>query len=317
MSFDFNSAGQRYKMIAASRQAGFGMLSPEPLARLEQIRAQHAVEYSSADADRRRRLLDIAGCLHRLEGFLFQLSKVAAHAAVLQRWPFPAGVAVPGPIAGAMAALAADEACFDFEGLLFQARAALDRVTSFVARSHSQKCNRFTKLRQILINASRTDPRAQTMLNLLDTAHKFDGVLVDADDGATALRSVVAHYSSVPEGRHIAFTIHFITDDRQLIFDCEALGRPLLSTAETLGVHVPFLILNSVAVYTGMSPLAMGAFTPMWSNPTVSFSEYRDDGPAGLRFTVANMLPNGVSVTTHSLKPEVLARAIPIVTPRP
>lgn len=131
MSFDFNRAGQRYEMIAASRQAGFGMLSPEPIAVLERIRAQHAAEYSGTDGEGRRRLLDAAGCLHRLEGFLFQLSKVAAHAALLQRWPFPGGIAIPEPIDGTMAVVAADEACFDFEGLLLQARAALDRVTSW------------------------------------------------------------------------------------------------------------------------------------------------------------------------------------------
>lgn len=310
MSFDFNRAGQRYEMIAASRQAGFGMLSPEPLALLERLRAQHAVEYS--DAERQRWLLDATGCLHRLEGFLFQLSRVAAHAALLRRWSPPAGIAAPTPMSGTMAAVAADEACFDFEGLLFQARAALDRVTSFIARNHNQKCSRFTKLRPVLVNASRADARARTMLDLLDAADKFDGVLVDSDDGATALRSLVAHYSSVPEGRQIAFTIHYISGDRQLIFDCEALGRPLLSTAETLGLHVPFLILGSVAVYAGISPLTLDAFTPLWSNPTVSFSQYRSDEPDALRFTVANMLPNGFSVTTHPLRAEVLEKAIPV-----
>lgn len=76
MSFDFNRAGQQYQMVAASRQAGFGMLSSEPLALLERLQAQQCAEYSDAEARRQRWLLDAAGCLHRLEGFLFQLSRV-------------------------------------------------------------------------------------------------------------------------------------------------------------------------------------------------------------------------------------------------
>jgi len=308
MPFDFNEAGQTYRFIAAGRPAGFGMLSAEPSALFEALRTLQAREYRGAATDRQRWVLNAAGCLHRLDGFLLQLSRISAHATSLRTWSGHS-VGVPTPEPGTMLVLSADEACYDFEGLLFQARAALDRLTWFIAGQHGQQCNRFTKLPAVLANFAHSDSRAEATLRLLDRANTFDGVLVDAE-GSKALRAVVAHYSSVPEGRQIAFTIHFIDDGRRLIFDCEALGRPLLATAETLGVHIPFLVLNSVATYSGVEGVPLDRFTPMWSNPSVSFSHYRDNGGAALKFTVANMLPDGFSVTTQPLKREVIDRAI-------
>lgn len=283
------------------------MLSPEPSALLEALRTLQAREYRAADANEQRRVLDAAGCLHRLEGFLFQLSRISGHANSLRAWPNDSA-RLPRPDPGMMLALSADEACYDFEGLLFQARAALDRLTWFVAGRHGQRCNRFTKLPAVLANFVQSDPRAEAALHVLGHIDAFDGVLVDGED-SKALRSVVAHYSSVAEGRQIAFTIHLIDDGRRLIFDCEALGRPLLATAERLGVQVPFLVLNLVAIYSGVEGVARDRFTSTWTNPSVSFSLYRDND-AGLKFTVANMLPDGFSVTTQTLKPEVLDRAI-------
>ena len=110
MPFDFNQVGQTYQTIAAGRPAGFAMLSPAPSALFEGLRALQAREYAGAAADRQRWLLNAAGCLHRLEGFLFQLSRISAHATSLQSWSAQP-VGMPLPDTGAMAALSADEAC--------------------------------------------------------------------------------------------------------------------------------------------------------------------------------------------------------------
>lgn len=306
MSYDFNELGKRYQALAAARPGGFGMLSPEPAALLEALRALQAREFRGADASQQANVLDAAGCLDRLEGFLFQLSRISGHARSLRSWP-QSPAPVPAPEPGMMLVLSADEACYDFEGLLFQARAALDRLTWYVAARYGQRCNRFSRLAGVLANFIKSDPRAETTSRILAQV-EFDGVLVDAE-GSKALRSIVAHYSSVAEGRQIAFTIHLIDKDRRLIFDCEALGRPLLATAERLGVEVPFIVLNVVAVYSGLAAVALERFTSTWSNPSVSFTDYRDDASA-LKFTVANMLPDGFSVSTYPLRREVLDSAI-------
>ena len=105
------------------------------------------------------------------------------------------------------------------------------------------------------------------------------------------------------------FTVHLIDERRRLIFDCEALGRPLLATAERLGIDVPFLVLNLVAIYSGAEVVPLERFTSMWSNPSVAYSRYRDK-ESELKLTVVNMLPDGFSVSTHSLKREVLDCAV-------
>src|SRR5438128_9402827 len=99
MPFDFNEAGQRYQMLAVGRPGGFGMLARDPLALLERLRAHQAREYAGATTDRQRSLLGAAGCLHRLEGFLFQLSRVAAHATSLRTWTAQSA-GVPLPVSG-------------------------------------------------------------------------------------------------------------------------------------------------------------------------------------------------------------------------
>jgi hypothetical protein len=248
MSFDLNEQGREYQYIAVGhRRQDFGMLSAAPFALLESL---HGVNVPETQKIKPR------GCLHRLTGFLFQLSRVADHAGQLSRWSPQQALGQPVPVAGSMVVMSADEACFDFEALLFHARAALDRLTWFVAGQHAQRCDRFTKLPGLLGNFAKSSARARAVLEVLRLAKKLDGIVVDVD-GSKALRSKVAHHSSILEGREITFTTHFLSEEKRLIFDCEALGYPLLATSELLSTHIPFVVLNAVAIYSGMQSLRL------------------------------------------------------------
>jgi hypothetical protein len=164
-------------------------------------------------------------------------------------------------------------------------------------------------LRKILGNFNRGDERAQRMAAVLDNADRFGGLLTDKD-GSKALRSLVAHRSSVPEGREIAFTVHFLADGRRLIFDCEALGQPLFATAQQLTMDVPFVLLNGVAIYMGVETVAHGEFEPTWRNPTAVFSRYTDPSGSGPVLSVGSVFPSGFTVKSHALLPSVLERAV-------
>ena len=70
------------------------MLANAPRTLFERLLAANATDYESASRDRQPSLLDAAGCLHRLCGFLFHLSRVSHHAVETggseaeQGWPY-------------------------------------------------------------------------------------------------------------------------------------------------------------------------------------------------------------------------------------
>jgi len=157
MSYDFNKQGTRYSCLAArSAREDYGTLSDRPFELLERLRGMLGAEYSKVDESRQRLLLDAAGCLDRLKAFCLQVRRVADHAQALTRSRLPDQPDGSTPEPGHMILLAADEACFDFESLLFHARAALDRVTLFISRRHGQSSDRFSKLQRTLRNFSPT-----------------------------------------------------------------------------------------------------------------------------------------------------------------
>jgi hypothetical protein len=258
-----------------------------------------------------RHSLDAAGCLDRLKAFCLQVRRVASHARSLTRKRLPGQT--DGSMAGpdSMMLLAADEACFDFESLLFHARAALDRVTLFVSHRRGQQSDRFSKLRRTLGNFASRDPCAQQMIAILGEAPQIRGLLTD-EDGSRALRSLVAHRCSLPEGRQIAFTVHSLGGNRRLIFDCEALDRPLLASAQQLNRDVPFVLLNGVSIYMGLPALPREEFLPTWQNPTCVFSDCVDRSGQGPRFSVGSVNPDGFSIETRTLRPSVRDHAISV-----
>jgi hypothetical protein len=277
--------------------------------------------HEQADEQACRHLEHLRGCLHRLAMFLLQVSRVAGHAEALQQQRPPPHLPAPPPGMPTLA-VAAHEACADFESLLFHGRAALDRLSGFVASQHKQQGVSFRKLPKLLRQAGKDQRAAHALQILGDTSH-IEDVLVREPSGLPgsparwSLRDLVAHKSGVVEGMATWFTIHYTQDQgrvMRLIFDCEALGYPLLGTAQRLAIEVPFIVLNVSAVYLGRAAnLELGDLTPPWPNPAVAFSEYHDATGTGPLLTVVRRgLPNGFELTSDHLRPDVLAHAKPV-----
>lgn len=276
------------------------MLSPKPEQLLAKLRSIQAQKFRSADEKGQRWILDAAGCLDRLDSFLLQVSRIANHAALLSRANLQEQLSDDQPKPEQMVMIAANEACFDFESLLFHARAALDRLTWFIAARHGQRCDRFSKLQNILKNFCVSDDRARQMMAILKEANRFGKILTD-EDSDKALRSLVAHRTSIPEGRETAFTVHFLEDGKRLIFDCEALKQPLLFTAAELTIDVPFVAINAVAIYMGISILPLTEFRMTWINPTAVFTDHISEDTSEPRFSVVRTNPDGIQLRTRHL----------------
>jgi hypothetical protein len=65
----------------------------------------------------------------------------------------------------------------DFESLLLQGRAALDRLTNFISRHHGDYTDRFSRLREILQNSKRGE-KTDAILEFSINSKWFEGTLM-------------------------------------------------------------------------------------------------------------------------------------------
>lgn len=311
MNSSVGQSGEQIGYLVMRTRKDYGVLAGRPADQLEDFHSSISERWPTASESERVRLQRMQGCLGRLESFLLHVSRVADHGSRLLEGQLPGtgGPSVP-PVPGLSVALAAPEACADFESLLFHGRAALDRLTAFVSAEHGERCNRFSRLPRVLKNFSGTDRRARVLLQLLQRAKGLEGILTDID-GRKSLRSLVAHQTSVVEGMRNGFTIHWLSARRVLIFDCEALGYPVLATSRLLAREVPFVVLNAVAIYLADDrTLSMSAFEPPWQNPTAVFTDYIDPKGNGPVLSVCRMNPDGFTMNRQHVRPAVLKQAV-------
>ena len=310
MAGSLNQQDVKYHYIAAGSAGDYSALPSKAAVHLAQIKEKTTGEsWRNADGELRASLAEAQGCIDRLSSFLLQVSRMANHAARLATDPL---VESPIPVEilpDTTLAVRAHEVCADFESLLFHARASLDRLTWFVSRQHGQKCNRFSRLPNVVSGAQHKDPRAVWTLAVVDmTSLSLPGILLQ-NAGSKSLRDRVAHYSSLLEGVERYFTLHCLEDGRLLLFDCEAFGYPVLATSRRLSQIIPFAVQNVVAIYLGLDALPLDEFAPSWPNPSVAYAEYVTEDPGGQVFGVVRMEPDGFRVEDKKLRPEVLTRA--------
>jgi hypothetical protein len=296
------------------------ILPHHPLRALDQLNSAISKAWTPVGELGQPRLRKAKACLDRLEAFCLQVTRLAEHARSLARRPFPEKyerearkrLGSSGFRRGMISMRVFDEACTDFESLLFHGRAALDVVTRFIASEHNQYNESFSDLRNLLTrNAPREDPRASAMLHVLDKTPEIEGVLADPP-GEKSLRSKVAHYTSLQVGIRSAFTVTRLNDGGLLMFDCSALGYPAFATTRKLARDVPFVVLSAVAAYLREPILLTRAgCEPAWRIPTVVFDEFLDKTQAGPIFAVGAPTPDGFKWRREHLRPEVLRFALP------
>jgi len=283
-----------------------GVLPQRAVEQYRSIQQYLTKEWRTSNESRQRWLWSINGCLDKLSTTLMQVARMRdhhdqliSHARELQKAPPEAHIA-----------LAAQEACGDFESLLLQGRAALDRLTWFLAAEFNQRCTRFSKLKKVLSNAGCQNPSAPILLNILDQALWLEGVFVDLG-GLKALRSFVAHQGGISEAMDNCFGVSKVDTQTVLVYDCQSRNVPLLETSWQSAKFLSFVVLNSLSVVTKQTIHDLNCYDPLWDNLTVVPSQYIRPRDTGLSLPlITRMIPDGFDVRTCYVDPAILQKCV-------
>jgi len=313
----------RTQYLALGWAEGWGVLADKPKKRVEDLRSKIRTEFDPANAFELARLAQISGCLDRLDAFLLQVYRLSQHAEKLRRpdiltTMLPPGAKIGGDpealqalanmprIPGSAAGLSMKDCCADFESLIFHGSATLDRLSRYLINSAH-----FRKLKARLDSGKSKYDHRGLRRQLLSEASSLSEVFLVKTDGAI-YRDRLTHEQSLVEGVNHHFTIHNLEPRRAVVFDCEAFGLPVLTTAWKLSRDLPFFVLNLVSLeYAGWDKISRSDFSPKWNNPTIHFKEYlAKDDESSIRFLLWRSQPGGFSTQEVSLRPEVRGRAI-------
>jgi hypothetical protein len=279
------------------------------------------VEQWKASADNpveRTRIRSILGCIDAMRTILVQAHRIRKHHNTLLDTVQKIGSAVRRGMPVGPMALAGGIVRSDFDALLLQGRAALDRLTWMITNKYKQRTQSFKSLEKVLGNFQHRDPIAQELLSLVNTAGPGLASVYWAIQSGESLRTFVAHLGSLAERTGNAFPVVFLPQKRALVFDCELGGHPLFKTTEQTLPYLTFLLMNSVAVLAGVDRLPLEEYSLVWKPQTVPLFEYIVDepdgspkGPHALTVAFATQ-PGGFEFLTRNFRPEVFDRAIPL-----
>ena len=219
--------------------------------------------------------VSLSGCLEKLGSSLLQAHRLRNHHDILIRQ-----ITKFKDADGSLMAWRGAEACADFEGLLLQGRATLDRLTWFIATQFKNRSQSFKKIAAILSNFAANDGEARCLLSIIKAAHGwFDGTFGNLE-GSKSLRDLVAHNHALTEGIRTCFGITRVSQNSALVIDCEVSlpnqSTPLaiLATTHESVKYLSYLVLNSAATMMKVPQLHLEAYYPLWHNRTVALSKY-------------------------------------------
>ncbi|HEY9385675.1 MAG TPA: hypothetical protein VIP70_01440 [Nitrososphaeraceae archaeon] len=256
------------------------------------------------EEDRIHKVAQIKGCLDKFVTSMFQIDRMITHQNSELTNPLNL---IPAP--GLFRADSIRETCSDFEALLLQSKAALDRLAWFVSHQFKQNSNSFSSLRNILNNFKKKDSRAEAILSLLDKAAWLNSIFVSDKMGKKSLRNIIAHYESIREGVDNCFGIYHRSGDQVLFYDMESKGIPMYKTCWQISKYLPFLILNSLSIFTGVKMLDLSDYEPKWKNFTVVVSEYKSDKGSSLPL-IKRFTPDGFVTEQIHVSDEIFANKI-------
>ena len=288
----------------------YGLLSPQAVDLWRAIEKYRTTEWKNVA--RRDHLLRIGGCLDKLAGALLQVSRLRTHHdQLLEAARLMAGQ-------GSLFALQGLSALTDFEGLLLQGRAALDRLTWFLTTSfYPSKTSSFRRLRNIISPFEEKRNDAREMVAILDVVEPWFDVVFAQLDAPESVRDLVGHKAAITEGIETCFAVTYTAPHSALALDCEvrlpriAAKTPLLRSARDAAQHLSFTVLNSLAVSIGIPTLPATAFEPTWILRTVVLSEFIMEEPDGSPLTenalhvVRRMTPDGFDISSRNYRPAI------------
>lgn len=305
MNFNFNKKGVDYKYTAIGQESPNVKILKQPA--LEYIKVLKRIiskEHENGDVNKKNQMISLLGCYERLEGFLHQSYRLSIYANKIYLFPSY------GP--GTTCSHRENFALYDYELLLFQGRAILDRLTFYISKQvYNQDCSRFDKLSNVLGDFLKKDKRAKTAIDLIeDSTSFFKGLLIDGENYKKSLRSRLIHKSTIGESLTCVFTIHTLPDGRVIRFDYEVLEYPLFGSTWILTKYIAYFCLNIIGLYLNHDKrIDIKECEPIWENKFAHFSSFIENKHKGIEFSIINMNPSGFELITRKLNLRVLNHA--------
>lgn len=311
MGGDYNQKGEQYQTnMSAHRDRTFGVLNQEAKEFYDFITNRISKEYRKAtDENNISKILlykNMSSCISCLDGFLYQCSKLIRHNNEIIKF-------IPKKdTTDTMVSFSSLETCTDFESLLYQGRATLDRVTFFISKQiYNSETDKFNRLEKVLSNFTKKDARAQKSVNIIKSSIKyFQGLLINDYKGGTSLRSLLAHSKSHEEAINGSFTIHR-SQDAVLIFDQEINHFPMIISSNILNRYIPFLILNILAIYLEVKEIEEEKVFSSWNPICINSSEYKieEGGVNGIPFSITISDSISVTINTYTFHKDIIKKA--------
>jgi hypothetical protein len=224
--------------------------------------------------NKKNNVLEIESCLEKFNAVLLQIYRLYKH----QKTILGNAIYFVDSKRDLTMAMGQEEACYDFESLLFQCRSSLDILIWFILRAHSINAahsSTFTTFRKKL-NYNFSPKERDQYLSVLDQCKWLESFMISRKDN-TVVRDSIAHYSSYNQKTEYVFNIVALATNEIVITDMESLGVPLFTTAWELSKYIPFVILNYLSFHTIKEPLLLSDCTPKWKNLTVRISMYLEN----------------------------------------
>jgi hypothetical protein len=234
-------------------------------------------------------LWKIHGCLEKLANSILQIERLSNH----QNQLLTQAIDASRDHNPTDVAFLASEVSSDFESLLLQSRASLDRLTNFISCRYGNYANRFSKLREKILQSSKKDEKTDSLLKIIDDAKWFEGKLIE-DNSNSNLRSFVAHYQSISEKLEKYFQVHYLSRDQVLIYDMESKGVPFFKTAYEIGKNLSYVILNTLALFTTRQIFDLTHYNPNWKNKSVVLSSFVNTSSDRIRMPVVSKIDNSI-----------------------
>jgi hypothetical protein len=312
MGGDYNKNGDQYQAASSAHEdRSFGVLNNETRVFYDLINNIILNKYKKSkdenDLSKISLYKNMNSCMSCLDGFLYQCSKLSYHNnEIFKQIP-------EQDITDTMACFSSIETCTDFESLLYQGRATLDRLTFFISKQiYDSETDKFNKLENVLGNFEKRDERARKSINIIKSSiGYFQGLLINDYSGKTSLRSLLAHSKSHEEAINGAFTIHR-SNNGVLIFDQEINNFPMIISSNILNRYVPFLILNILAIYLEVDGIGEEKVSSSWNPICINSSEYRiEEGDVdGVDFSVIVLNPIGFTINTYTFHKNILEKVL-------
>jgi hypothetical protein len=294
----------------------FGLLTPAPIEQWRAIERFQTEEWRRSDQSRKEWVRRIGGCLDKLGGSLLQVARMRDHYQDMLR-SIKSAAHMRASVIGYRGAIA----CADFEGLLLQGRAALDRLTWFLAGNYHQQCSSFRKLANVLENFQ-ADAQATALLQIIRTAEPWFDSLYAKIESPEALRDSIGHKHAVTEGMVSCFGVSYLDGGRALVLDCEvrlpgeAMPTSIMRESHESARYLSYTVLNALSIVAGIPTLDLAQYDPTWRSAAVTLSDYLTGDPEGsplapghLTF-VRHMHPDGAVIEQRNVDPEIYAHAL-------